>query len=148
MTTAPNSSPYRVGRPRQATTERNHTVSENITPAAPLTPTLRERIEAGAAWLDEVKPEWRDLIDLDVLDVGDGRYCVLGQVFDNDEAADYYNGYDYAYNAVVPEPEPDHESDQPYQDWLNAHAFDVDLNHVAYATLTEGWLAYLRETGE
>ncbi len=55
------------------------------------------RVEDGAAWLDEARPGWADLVDLNILDLDDPRCCVLGQVFGGffdapttlDDAADY-----------------------------------------------------------
>lgn len=43
------------------------------------TPTAAERVEAGAAWLDEHKPDWVDLIDLDDLAMSSCSACVIGQ---------------------------------------------------------------------
>jgi hypothetical protein len=43
--------------------------------------TLQERVQKGAAWLDEYHPTWAGLIDLEILDLGDGCKCVLGQLF-------------------------------------------------------------------
>lgn len=41
-----------------------------------------ERVRRGAAYLDEHGPDqWRDHIDLDRLDIGDGCDCVLGQLY-------------------------------------------------------------------
>lgn len=42
---------------------------------------IQERVAKGAAWLDEVRPGWRDAINLDTLDICDGHHCVCGQVF-------------------------------------------------------------------
>lgn len=41
---------------------------------------LRDRVDAGVAWLDQHHPGWADRIDVDVLDLGDCYSCVLGQV--------------------------------------------------------------------
>jgi hypothetical protein len=38
-------------------------------------------VEAGAAFLDKRRPGWDRLIDLDTLDMGDPRNCVLGQLY-------------------------------------------------------------------
>ena len=41
----------------------------------------KEQVDNGVAYLDEVKPGWRELIDLKRLDISSVRCCVLGQVF-------------------------------------------------------------------
>lgn len=42
----------------------------------------RDRVAAGALWLDEHGPvDWRDDIDVDTLDVSDPWLCPLGQLF-------------------------------------------------------------------
>lgn len=51
------------------------------------TPSAPERVAAGVELLDKVKPGWRGLIRLDLLDMRSTCSCVLGQLFD-----DYYRG--------------------------------------------------------
>lgn len=43
--------------------------------------TIEQRVQAGAAWLDENQPGWESKIDLDFLDQSYCYECVLGQVF-------------------------------------------------------------------
>ena len=43
--------------------------------------TITERVEAGAAFLDERKPRWADGISLDHLNINSECNCVLGQSF-------------------------------------------------------------------
>lgn len=43
--------------------------------------TIAQRVEAGAAWLDEHKPGWWHTINLDTLDIGSSCNCVLGQTY-------------------------------------------------------------------
>lgn len=45
--------------------------------------TAKERIELGAKWLDMTKPDWKDKIDLSILDMDDSKHCIIGQVFGN-----------------------------------------------------------------
>jgi hypothetical protein len=40
---------------------------------------VRERVQRGAAYLDDVDPEWYQHVDADTLELGDGRHCILGQ---------------------------------------------------------------------
>lgn len=42
---------------------------------------IRERVERGVALLDEHVPDWWQRLDTDILDIGDGSVCVLGQVY-------------------------------------------------------------------
>lgn len=42
---------------------------------------ITERVQRGASWLDEVRPNWRSQINPDRLDIASGWNCVLGQVF-------------------------------------------------------------------
>ena len=47
-------------------------------------PTVEERVKLGIIVLDRFAPSnWRNLIDLNKLDIFDLRNCVLGQVFGN-----------------------------------------------------------------
>lgn len=39
------------------------------------------RVQTGVRWLDQHYPGWIGEINLDHLDMGDGRHCVLGQVY-------------------------------------------------------------------
>lgn len=41
---------------------------------------VRERVQRGAAYLDEVDPGWYRHVDADTLELGDGRHCILGQM--------------------------------------------------------------------
>lgn len=50
------------------------------------TATVEQRVQAGAAWLDEHETGWVDRIDLDRLSLEHCKRCVLGQVF-----GDYYD---------------------------------------------------------
>lgn len=41
---------------------------------------ITERVEAGAAWLDEEQPGWIDLINLELLDNAHCNHDIVGQV--------------------------------------------------------------------
>lgn len=57
---------------------------------------IAQRVLAGALWLDLVRPNWRDLVDLHQLDITNPDDCVLGQVF-HDEGREHANfGYSWA----------------------------------------------------
>lgn len=44
---------------------------------------VAERVERGAALLDEKQPGWAARIDLSTLDIGAQYQCVLGQIYDD-----------------------------------------------------------------
>lgn len=41
---------------------------------------VRERVQRGAAYLDDVDPEWYKHVDAETLELDDGRHCILGQM--------------------------------------------------------------------
>ena len=48
---------------------------------------VQERVARGTWWLDQVRPGWRDALELGRLDLAHGGHCVLGQVFSEEAAA-------------------------------------------------------------
>lgn len=44
---------------------------------------IKLRVRAGMALLDKERPDWRDAINLDELDLQHCEKCILGQVFSN-----------------------------------------------------------------
>lgn len=46
-----------------------------------LTEDLSAYVDKGVELLDSIFPRWRELIDVDTLDMGDIHNCVLGQIF-------------------------------------------------------------------
>jgi hypothetical protein len=50
---------------------------------------IAERVNAGAAWLDQHQPGWVDRIDLDRLNLEATCHCILGQLH-----GDYYEALD------------------------------------------------------
>lgn len=49
--------------------------TQQITPEA-----VRERVERGAAYLDDADPGWHRRVDSETLELDDGRHCILGQL--------------------------------------------------------------------
>jgi hypothetical protein len=49
--------------------------TQQITPGR-----ARKRVQRGAAYLDDVDPEWYRRVDSETLELGDGRHCILGQM--------------------------------------------------------------------
>jgi hypothetical protein len=100
------------------------------------TPTVRERVERGAAWLDEVKPEWRTLIDAEGLQMYSPQFCVLGQVF-SVEAYEQKTGTGYAHAFTL--------SGAGAATWAINHGFESGGED--YSTLRAAWLGFLAEEG-
>lgn len=59
-------------------------------------------VEQGITWLDEVKPDWLDLID-HPLDMMSLKRCVTGQVFEVEGNEHLESGYEYAHNLLTDE---------------------------------------------
>lgn len=58
---------------------------------------FQERIERGIQFLDLVKPDWADLIDLEGFDLNSAHECVIGQVFPK---SGWTGGYVYLERAM------------------------------------------------
>lgn len=68
--------------------------------------TISERVARGAAWLDDVRPGWRDQVSLTTLTLANSRLCILGQVFgQDDERGGFWVGTEHLYNAFRGAPE-------------------------------------------
>ncbi len=93
--------------------------------------TLTEAVQRGCAWLDSVKPGWEREIDLDGLEMGSCRHCVLGQMFGDFARA--MKLFDLA------------------DEWVDAHAFDLGESKEFdwdYLDLTETWIAEITRRRE
>lgn len=44
-------------------------------------PTIEQRVSNGVALLDEHQPGWRDLVNVEILDIESLGDCILGQVY-------------------------------------------------------------------
>lgn len=91
----------------------------------------REEIVRGAAYLDKVRPGWRDQINLDTLDLGMCTTCVLGQLAGGKES-DWATVLD-SFSITFGEDEHD-------------LGFNLWGEGEAWGTLTEEWREYIRET--
>lgn len=60
--------------------------------------TIQDQVLRGAAFLDQTKPEWYTLVDIDTLEMGSSANCVAGQVFADEVSGDLWDGYDYLYH--------------------------------------------------
>lgn len=54
---------------------------------------FKERVRLGALLLDRLRPNWFREIDLRTLNLSNGEFCMLGQLFDAKSA--HVNGFDY-----------------------------------------------------
>lgn len=62
----------------------------------------RARVAAGVAWLDEHRPDWRERVELRRFDIRSACRCVLGQVFEEDQANDdSISGYGYVLSRLI-----------------------------------------------
>lgn len=98
---------------------------------------LELTVEAGAAWLDRVKPGWPQLIDLQRLDMSMPTSCVLGQVFEEEALHDDYtpSGYTWALDEHDDEFAGDPELDSV---WQNAYGFEA-MADAQYPELQAAW---------
>lgn len=120
---------------------------------------VAERVAAGAAFLDEHEPGWwraddKRAIDLDMLDMGTGDVCILGQRCPV-ETLRVYLGFppmdeedrEFAYMAYAEQLSGSPRGDRyPLDLWAVAHGFnrpfDVcnpDAMSREYAALTAEW---------
>lgn len=63
--------------------------------------TIAERVARGAAWLDDVRPGWRDQVSLDAIDLNSNQRCVMGQVFAGESEKDGFTvGCEIKYRSL------------------------------------------------
>lgn len=96
-------------------------------------PDIRERVTAGAAWLDQHRPGWLNRIDLITLDVSDPECCPIGQEYGtyDDRPADLRNGRREAALGFYAPPTADGRF-RPSSDVADE-----------YAALTEAWKTHV-----
>lgn len=136
-----------------------------------ITDLLRERVLAGAAYLDEKVPDWRERVEVNTLELSHPCRCVLGQIFTPviqalpvREAANYltyefsedgdYDGYRYATEEEEWDEDDTHNSDDhtpvrpdeyisPEQ--CKIYAFDYPYSEgYTFEEMTEAWTRYLK----
>lgn len=91
------------------------------------TTTPRDRVLAGAAWLDIQIPDWRERVVINDLQMDDTCRCILGQVFQPEARADGMRREDgtgraFAFWYVIP------------SDW---NSFNLREDHVYLLTKEE-----------
>ena len=120
-------------------------MSETIT-APTMTPTTRERVERGIAWLDQTVPAWRDTINRRTLNMASPMDCVLGQTFAAEATRDahpddfgYLSGFDYALTTYGTCDDCTHDCSRACQEkWVIRHGFEAD--NESYDVLVLVWL--------
>lgn len=92
--------------------------------------TIAERVAAGAVLLDQVRPGWREELNLATLDVASPFRCPLSQL---------YGGYTHAVMVL--------SGRDIYEvgSWASVHGFDVgeieEDDDAEYEALTAAWKA-------
>lgn len=88
---------------------------------------IRDRVQRGAALLDEKQPDWYMMVCVESLELGDCYKCVLGQLI-----GDYYDGRDWLFPEKRIQQAGTHgfcmltnESMQPDDDWRLAFWRDL-----------------------
>jgi hypothetical protein len=107
------------------------------------TDTVAERVQAGAAWLDEHRPGWVADIDLDRLVLSSPCRCVLGQLYGSyyNAPIKYFDTSDYGFDTLA------EDEDLPNDDaGMDAYVAAIDGEYVE---LTAAWrdLIAARRTG-
>tara|TARA_R110000824_G_scaffold226927_4_gene414745 strand:- start:495 stop:806 length:312 start_codon:yes stop_codon:yes gene_type:complete len=87
---------------------------------------LGKRVAKGAAWLDQVKPNWRNELNWSFLKIEDRTLCILGQLFTDPSREHLTNGYDYLFCT------------QP-NDWIIDHGFAANNYVVLQELWNEHW---------
>ena len=93
------------------------------------------RVRKGAALLDKRVLGWADMIDLDVFQIDDGRYCVLGQTF-MDHNGLYENGYAKGSDVLKLNWGEADPSEHKLYTWQ--FGFNVNVEEINYSELDEG----------
>lgn len=87
---------------------------------------VKDRVQRGATWLDQIIPGWREKIDLKNLNIDSGYYCVLGQLGRN---LDWLEGYRNTYQIFLKKYlrlERWNQDDQQLRKWVIDHGFLPD----------------------
>lgn len=96
--------------------------------------TYDKRVAKGVNFLDNIKADWREHVDVDKLDMSSGFDCIVGQVFGCyvklSLCLDISNPFFEAIGFKVPHSDSNLENDD-YS--------DLDLIEVEYAWLENAW---------
>lgn len=81
-----------------------------------MTQSIQERVQAGAAWLDENEPGWEEKVDLDSFDMANYNKHILVQLYGSLSASPFYAGYSQLNHGIqsgFEAPANTHEAWQP-----------------------------------
>ena len=107
-------------------------------------PQYQEEIQRGMAWLDETRPGWPEMVNLERLAMQSGYDCVLGQVFEKDATeacCGCQSGFDWAsetFKVLAPTPGFDGCCGADDLGFCQPEAW-------RFATLTEEWKESIAE---
>lgn len=120
-----------------------------------------KQVQKGAAWLDQVRPNWWQEIDIAKLDLSDGCRCVLGQIAGNPQndrgtwqTRDPDGKFSYAKEGyeVVTDFVMMVTGYADYQmrfRWASEHGFNAgDIIGMTYEELDEHWISAIKERVE
>lgn len=85
---------------------------------------FKENIELGVAWLNEVKPNWLEDIDLDTLNM-ETNDCILGQVFGDYFNVDFFVKYQGQFG--------------PIMDWAKMDEYGFSTTEGYFPILQQEW---------
>lgn len=102
---------------------------------------MDQAVQRGIRFLDNTIPDWRHLVNVDTLSLGDTRCCVLGQVFadkaDWAEGGAFVSGFDYGYTKFF--------ECNIYK--LMTHGFETDVSlDPHYTMLNAAWERALQQS--
>jgi hypothetical protein len=108
--------------------------------------TIDERVAAGIALLDERTPGWRKKVDLDMLNLADGRWCIVGQVY----GEFWENQHRPFKNQRRMGLDDDRAAREKLEAKLEAHGFFISWRRQPYgwqkyAGLTKAWKRAIRK---
>lgn len=92
---------------------------------------VAQRVAKGAALLDELDPHWRNIIDWNVLDIGDNVNCIMGQFMGGNSimsAGDFVHVY--------------LDGSWPMARSLGFDSYDYDDDYTEPQRLTTEWRKY------
>ena len=102
-----------------------------------------QHVDQGIAFLNERLPGWRDLIDLDILDLSETTACVLGQVSErltNGAAYDYSGALTWIERVVLGRPRRTLDDTHLERgEWARSHGF-LGVVSEDEAMLTCAWI--------
>lgn len=107
------------------------------------TPLGKTEVARGAAFLDAVEPGWRSMIDLETLDLSDTNFCVLGQLWRDDEtgagSSPYLRG-SWALHDYVDKFDRSMIDDYCSSTLTQLYGFEQDVYKARYDDLLERWI--------